>query len=328
MVFITAQPHDLYFCWQIEVQIVNFRKFGISDKMHVLVWFPDNELRKKRGEPVEEFRKKDWDKLITKYPEVKFFFYKDKGLTVKDFKVYIPQLRPQILARHFKEHPYLENEVIFYHDSDIIFNYLPPFDELEKGDICWQSDTSGYLDYNYLSIKEKQGNIPNNEAIVTLCQIGGITTDTLMSYKGKTGGAQYILKGINWQFWEDIERQVYQIRKAFSHDQVGSINNRYFKSENAGFQSWCADMWAINMALWSRGKITDVTKLLDFSWATDTAETYLSKPIYHNAGANGTQKGVFYKTKWQKKSPIGYKHAVDKKSASYYYVKAIEEVKK
>jgi len=324
---ISVQPHDFYFLWQVEVQIVNFRKFGLSDKMHVCVWFPDNDLRKQRGEIAEEFKVKEWLALAQKYPEVKFFFYKDKGLSIKDFQLYIPQLRPQVLAKHFDNHPELSQKVIFYHDSDIIFNYLPDFEELSKDTINWQSDTSGYLDYNYLRRKEGEGKMPEEMAINILCKIGRVSVETFKSYAGKTGGAQYILKGIDGDFWRDIEKQVILIRKAFFYGVENSINKTYFSSEAAGFQSWCADMWAVNMALWTRNKTTDVTHLLDFSWATDSIDTYRKKPIYHNAGATGVQPGIFYKGKWVNQSPIGKVHKFDKKTASSEYVRAIMEVK-
>ncbi len=314
MIFISAQPWDQYFLWQIEVQIVNFRKHGISDKMHVCVWYPDRP----------EVKLQPWFDLQNKYPEVKFFFYLDTGV---DLGLYIPQLRPHILAKHFDLFPDLSNEVIFYHDSDIIFNRLPLFDDLGQGEINWQSDTSGYLDYNYLRSKEQQGNIPEDQAVKVLARIGRTTVETFKQYTGKTGGAQYILKGVDGDFWRDVERQVLLIRKAFFWNIEGSINRQYFSSEAAGFQSWCADMWAVNMALWSRGKPTDITPELDFSWATDGVETYKRKPIYHNAGATGAQPGVFYKGQFINKSPIGKKHAVKKDSASWYYVQAIEEVK-
>ena len=321
LIFISAQPHDFYFVWQIEVQITNFRKFGISDKMHVLVWYPNVKTNpdKPKLEP--------WIALSKKYPEVKFFFYEDKGLTVPEFTLYISQLRPQILSRHFEKYPELKDKIFFYHDSDIIFNYLPDFQRLIEDDINWQSDTSGYLDYNYLRSKEIQGNIPENEAIKIMADIGNITVDTFKSYIGRTGGAQCILKGIDADFWKDVERQCIEIRKKFLYGQPDSINTRYFSNENAGFQSWCADMWALNMALWSRGKKTNITKDLDFSWATDTAETFKKKPIFHNAGATGRDTSIFYKGGWQLKSPIGKKHIVKKDSASYYYVQAINEVK-
>lgn len=312
MIFISAQPFDPYFVWQIEVQIVNFRKFGISDKMHVLVWYPE-------GRNFD-----NWIPIVKKYPEVQFFFYKDGGV---DLGLYIPQLRPHILARHFDSFPHLKDEVIFYHDSDIIFNFLPDFASMSQGPVNWQSNTSGYLDYNYLRRKEIEGNIPENEAIKVLCDIGNITVGTLKSYSSKTGGAQYVLKGIDGDFWRDVERQVLEIRRAFYYAIPNSINKRYFQNESAGFQSWCADMWAVNMALWSRGRTTDITEELDFSWATDTRDTYLKKPIFHNAGALPTSDGIFYKGKWINKSPIGKSHAVKKDSASYYYVQAIMAVK-
>lgn len=322
MIFISAQPHDIYFAWQIEVQACNFRKFGLSDKMHVLVWYPDNDLRRAEGKTVEEFKQKEWDEVKRKYPEVKFYFYKDQGV---DLGLYIPQIRPHILSRHFATYPELNQEVIFYHDSDIIFNYLPDFESLSKGYINWQSDTSSYLDYNYLRRKEDQGNMPPEEAIQTLARIGNVSIETFKSYASKTGGAQYILKGIDASFWQDVERQVLEIRRAFWHSIPDSINKKYFANESAGFQSWCADMWAVNMALWARCQTTDITPELDFSWATDSAETYHKKPIFHNAGANGSQPGVFHKAKWIHKSPIGLIHSVKKDSASYFYVQAIQE---
>lgn len=324
MIFISAQPHDPYFVWQVEVQITNFRKFGISDKMHVVVWYPDTEVQKQKGRPQEPFTEVLWKKLEEKYPEVSFFYYKD---SILDIDLYIPVLRPRTLAKHFDKHPELAKEVLFYHDSDIIFNYLPDFDELSKGDINWQSDTSGYLDYNYLSRKEQEGKIPDNQAIKKLCEIGGISVDTLKSYSGKTGGAQCILKQVDGDFWRDIEKQVMDIRKAFAHGQPNSINTTYFKTENAGFQSWCADMWALNMALWKRGKVTDVTPLLDFSWATDSYETFLKKPIYHNAGATRSTPHLFYKGDWINKSPLGKVLKVKGGTASEQYVRAIYDVK-
>lgn len=328
MIFISAQPHDPYFLWQVEVQACNFRKHGVSDKMQVLVWFPDNEIRSSRGEKVEEIDIKAWTNLAEKYPEVTFYFYKDKGLTVSDFQLYIPQLRPQILAKHFDANPYLKDEVIFYHDSDIIFNYLPDFKLLASGPNNYISNTSSYLDYRYLRSKEIQAEIPENEAVEILAKIGNVTVDTFKKYEGNTGGAQYVLKNIDGDFWRDVERQCIEIRKAFTYGQPNSINTKYFQTENLGFQSWCADMWAINMALWSRNMPVETTPLLDFSWATDNAETYHSKPIMHNAGATGSQPGVFYKGKWITHSPIGKPLSAKKDSASWFYVQAIQDAAK
>lgn len=314
MIYLSCQPIDAYFLWQVEVQIVNFRKFGVADKMHILVWYPE-----RRTSELE-----NWYKLQEKYPETKMFFYLDSGVNLG---LYVSQLRPHTIKKHFKAIPELEKEIIFYHDSDIIFNYLPDFEKLIEDDINWQSNCSSYLDYNYLSRKEKEGNIPEDKAVKILADIGKIPIEVIKSYTGKTGGAQCILKGVNSEFWEDVERQCIGIRNAFWWNIPNSVNRKYFENENKGFQSWCADMWALNMALWNRGKVTDVTPLLDFSWATSSYEEYLKKPIYHNAGATKQQPELFYKGDWIHKSPIGQKITTKIKSASEQYVKAIQEIK-
>lgn len=314
MIHLSCQPIDKYFLWQVEVQIVNFRKFGVSKFMHILVWYPE-----RRSGELDA-----WRALQDKYPETRFFFYPDSGVNLA---LYVSQLRPHTIKKHFEKFPTLNKEVIFYHDSDIIFNYLPDFEQLIHDNINWQSDCSGYLDYAYLERKEKEGNIPDNIAIKAMAKIGNVSLETIKSYTGKTGGAQCILKGIDANFWQDVERQCIDIRNKFWYNIKGSINSIYFPNENKGFQSWCADMWALNMALWSRGKETNITPLLDFSWGTNDYETFLKKPIYHNAGVTQDRKDLFYKGEWIDKSPIGQEINVKEGTASEQYVKAIREVK-
>ena len=88
MIFLQAVPHDLYFQWQIEVQIVNFRKFEISQNMHICVWYPKGS---------QELPK--WKEIQRKYPEVKIVCYEDSGVNLG---LYIPQLRPHNLIKHFE----------------------------------------------------------------------------------------------------------------------------------------------------------------------------------------------------------------------------------
>jgi len=314
LIFISAQPFDTYFAWQIEVQIVNFRQFDISAKMHVLVWYKDDS------------NLDEWYAIQKKYPEVHIYFYKDRGV---DLGLYIPQLRPHILQQHFEEFKReFEDKVFFYHDSDIIFRELPDFNILCDGDINWQSDTSSYLDYTYITSKEVQGKVPRNLALNTLARIGGITPEVIKSYDRKTGGAQYILKGIDSSFWADVESMCIAIRKAFFFGIPGSVNATYFQHENAGFQSWTADMWAVNFSLWKRGKVTDIAESLDFSWATDLVEVYNRKNIYHNAGADySSQPAIFYKGAYINKKPFGEDFSqVSPDFCSIKYTDAIEKV--
>lgn len=310
MIFINACSYEDYYIWQQEVLITNFRKFGISNQMQVIVWHPigANLI--------------NWEPLKLKYPEVQFFFYSDKGANTF---LYTSVVRPNALKQHFKVFSKeLKGKVFFYHDVDIIFNYLPDLQQLANDTVCWQSNTTHYLDYGYLYRKQQQGKIPKNEAIKTLAKIGKIPVKTIKAYDDKTGGAQYILKGIDYRFWEEVERISLEIRKAFFYGVSNSINHRYFKSEAEGYQSWCADMWAVNFALWQRKLVTDVTPLLDFSWATDAEEEFHKKPIYHNAGVSPQ---IFDKSSYQTTSPIGQQIIISKEKASYHYVQAIKEVK-
>lgn len=313
LIFIQAVPKDNYFVWQLEVQITNFREFGVSSQMEIIVWYPKG---------FTDFAK--WKELEAKYPEVKLFYYEDSGV---DLALYIPQLRPHSLKKHFSTHSdRLKDKVFFYHDADILFRELPNFEKLLADDICWQSDCSSYLDYSYFKSKEIQGNIPQNELINVVCAIGNISHDLYKSYDRKTGGAQYILKGIDSFFWQDVEDMCTHLRNNLMWGKPDSINTKYFPNEDAGVQSWCADMWAVNMSLWKRGLKTDITTLLDFSWATDSANTYHKKPIYHNAGAL-PRHGFFRKTDWIDKWPLGKVHTAPETSANWFYVQALNKVK-
>jgi len=312
LIFMSCQPNEFKYIWELEIQITNFRKFDISKQMHILVWY-------QKGEDL-----KNWAYLKSKYPEVNIFLYEDQGA---DRTYYEPIIRPHALKQHFKQHESeLKGKSIFYHDSDIIFSYLPDFQSLMNHSIVWESDTSGYLDYDYLRRVEDMGKIPANEVIDKLAEIGGITTDIIKLYRGKTGGAQYLFKNIDSEFWQDVEDTTIKIRN-YLYFGSGGVNSKYFPHENAGFQSWCADMWAVNFCLWKRGIPTDVTNQLAFSWATDRAEEFTKKPIFHNAGATHLSKGLFWKAGWKNTSPIDKNISVSKNFCSWYYVEAMKEVK-
>lgn len=311
LIFISAQPHDDYFNWQLEVQVENFREHGISDKMHVLIWYPASGINK------------GWDVIQSKYPEVQFFFYEDTGV---DLGLYIPQLRPHILAKHFylyKEE--FKDKVFFYHDSDIIFRELPNFESLIDDEYCYESDTISYVGSQYLLGKEKQGNIPERLVINGLANIVGLDPEVIATNNENCGGAQYLLKNIDYTFWEDVEKFCIEIRKYL----MLYINRTFFKSEDEGYQSWTADMWAVNYALWKRGLQTKVVKELDFSWATDIISRYNEAKIYHNAGAGpANHPAIFYKGNYISRKPFGEDFSkVDPNFCSIKYVEAINKVK-
>jgi hypothetical protein len=55
--------------------------------------------------------------------------------------------------------------------------------------------------------------------------------------------------------------------------------------ENNGFQSWCADMWAMLWTLWGTGAPVTCPEEMDFTWATDRIEEWgVYNSLYHDAG--------------------------------------------
>lgn len=317
MIFISAQPDDRYFAWQLEVQINNFRKYGYSDKMHVLLYKPADR----------RYWNPEFEMLEERYPEVRFFRYEDTGAMIR---AYIPVLRPHILKQHFRNHPELENEAIFYHDSDILFTKRIDFEPMLQDNIWYVSDTNSYISYNYFKSKEqdvkvhKQAIYDTDKMLEPLLASVGITVDQFKKQEGQCGGAQYILKNVTADFWERVEKDCINIKLYLK-----TQNITYFPSEDKGIQSWTADMWAILWNAIATGKEVKTTKELDFSWATDKIEEWSNKPIYHNAGATG-EPHIFFKGKFHDNVTTPFEveiTGISKDYASYMYFQEIQDVK-
>lgn len=289
VVFIMAQPDDLYFMWQIEVQINNLRKYGLSDKARYLMFLPQDRMEGGWNKQTRE--------LPIKYPEVKFYWYEDVEDILHQHVLpyqYIPLLRPYCLAKHFRENLDLEEKAIFYMDADVIFTKAPDFiDKYKDDDICYVSDTRSYLGVDYWDSKAKDVKEDKKEVYALIDPLErvsrqlGINRDICKLNDAGAGGAQYLLKGIDSAFWLDVYRGCLNVRAALSFHIPGSINNTYFEDENKGYQSWCADMFSVLWNLWKRGKKTVCPPEMDFAWATDSIDKWDKVYIFHNAGATG-----------------------------------------
>ncbi len=132
--YICVQPRILYYVWQVEVMINNFIKHGINpNNIDILVaWNPNDDTSK--PENIEA-----WNKLASHYSSVRFFFYQD---TREQPIYYISSVRPNILKQHFKAHPEMESEAIFYHDCDIVFTRKPDFNAFLNDNIWYLSNTN------------------------------------------------------------------------------------------------------------------------------------------------------------------------------------------
>jgi len=280
---ITAQPNDLYFVWQLRVQLHNLRKYGLSENYTALIWKHSN---REGGRTFAE----EWGGLIGDYPEANFVFIEDTTGELPRLiqqTGYIPLLRPWLLAKYFETASSLRENAILYMDSDVIFTKKPNFDNLLGDDTCYLSDTRSYIAASYFDSKIKDvlpqrlDSYKKIDVLGDLLKEFGVSRETAVMNEQGSGGAQYLLKNIDAQFWQDVFKGCITVRL-----NLRSVNKRFFENEDKGFQSWCADMWSILFNLWKKGMKTECPPEMDFCWATDKIEKWDKVQIYHDAGAS------------------------------------------
>lgn len=319
--FVCAQPDDTYYTWQVHLWLESLRKLGHSDKAIVLVFIPN-------------FRDKNtiWQQVVDLYPESEFHFYKDVDNVSKLLGVYIPILRPYVLSKYFKEHPEMKEKAVFYCDCDILFTEKFSISKLLDDEINYLSDTNSYINASYFDSKvkdvlpEKLEEYNKIDVLDEVSKLVGVNREICEKNNLHSGGAQYLLKNIDGKFWEDVLSACMNVRI-----QLMNINKTYFENEDRGFQSWCADMWAVLWNLWARNQETKVIPEMDFAWAPDPKEKLERCTIYHNAGVTGPYMGevpYFYKGGYHMgkdpfKDPhlhIVFHNEESKKRCTHFYV--------
>jgi hypothetical protein len=297
--FICVQPASIYYSWQVHLWLESLKQLGHSDKAIVLLY-----------QPYKEQKSKIWDELASLYPEAVFKTYIDEKNDLGALlPIYIPALRPYCLHKWWQEHPEMENCNIFYCDSDVIFTSKFSLEGLLQNDICYLSDTNSYINADYFDSKIKDV-IPAKlsaykqiDVLSSTSALVGINRAICEKHNQHSGGAQYLLKNIKQDFWNKVMQDCISI-----YSYLGNINKQYFTSTSSGFQHWCSDMWAVLWNLWNIEYSTEVTKQLDFAWATDSITKIENVGIYHNAGIVGDITNgypTFYKGKYHTgKNPV------------------------
>jgi hypothetical protein len=284
--YISAQPDEPYFKWQLEVQLLNFYRCGIpAANIHVLISYDPM----KGVNPVFlRLAEEQQDKAI-------FYFYEDN----RTDKNYIPSLRPHILKQHFTTHPILNDAYIFYHDCDIIFRELPNFESLCKDYTWYLSDTSSYISVEYI---KNIGDI----IFLEMCEVMDISPTEIMC-TDTAGGAQYLLRGVNYQFWNKVEQDCVKLHSHLTNNRERYIdifcrNMGIDKSAYHSIQDWCTDMWAILWNGFQLGFNIKTDPELDFCWPAEPLERWKATKILHNSGVTPNMcdrhfyKGNFYNT--------------------------------
>ena len=290
--FICVQPDDIYFTWQVHLWLESLRKLGHSDKAIVLVFCPNFR------EPNDK-----WQKIVDLYPEAEFAFYRDDENRVSSLLgIYISVLRPYTLMRYFQDHPEMKEKTLMYCDCDVVFTENFNIDQYINDDVHYLSDTNSYINASYFDSKERDV-LPSKlraykkrDILQETTAICNVNREIAEHYNLHSGGAQYLLKNIDADFWKHVMEDCISIRVFLME-----VNKEFFASEDRGFQSWCADMWAVLWNLWRVGGVTQVVPEMEFSWASDQMEKVNRLGIFHNAGMVGDTMGdipTFYKGKY------------------------------
>jgi hypothetical protein len=302
MKFVCAQPAIPYYTWQVEVMINNFISHGINpDDIHIVCAHYGT---------IPEI----WITLQNHYPKVNFFFYKDD----RKNPMYIPSVRPFILHQHWVANPHLETETIFYHDCDIILAKPIDFDKLTQDDICYVSDTVGYIGANYIKSK-------GEHYLDLMTGIVNVDKNKVVAEELNSGGAQYLLKNIPAEFWKKVYYDCESLYRLVN-DQIRK--DKLVDPTLHEIQIWCADMWAVLWNLWFFDKEVKVTNELVFSWATSGMHDWDKCPIYHNAGVTGSNQGMFYKGMYINQLPFDINiESFSKDFCAYKYAEEILKTK-
>ena len=299
--FVCAQPASVYYAWQVEVMINNFMVMGVNpNHIDIVCW-------KQNGSIPEE-----WTKLATRYP-ARFFFYDD----TRETKHYISSIRPNILKQHWAARPEIHNDAIFYHDCDIIFTKPPTewITDIMINDKRWYgSDTRWYIGHDYIKSK-------GDDILEAMCDIVGISKFDVESNELNSIGAQYLMKSIDYEFWDKVERDSERLFK-----EITDLNNikKSIQPSYHELQIWCADMWAVLWNGWLRENHTVCHENFNFSWGTSTIEDYHKLNIMHNAGVTQSGQGLFYKAQYMNSVPYNDTPLIRENTASSEYWKWIK----
>jgi hypothetical protein len=300
--FICAQPTSLFYAWQVEVMINNFIEMGINpNSIDIVSWKVNNVIPE------------EWVKLANAYP-VRFFFYDDTRVT----RHYISSIRPNILKQHFAAHPELEEEAILYHDCDIVLTKPINWEQFLEDEKWYGSDTRWYIAHSYILSK-------GQDVLDKMCEIVGIEESIIKDNELNSIGAQYLMKGINAEFWANVEKDCERL-----YNEITMLNN-IKKAENNQYhelQIWCADMWAVLWNGWKLGKETVCHPDLEFAWGTSSESDFERLNILHNAGVVSSADGLFYKAEFMDRLPYNLNLNIKEGTASKKYYEIIQQVEK
>jgi hypothetical protein len=285
MIFLSAQPDDYQFLWQLELQLYNLHLNNVSaGNIHILIGYKSRTgLRPYYAEFIEKYKHK-----------ASIFCYPDN----RKKPAYKSGIRPHLIKQHIDAWPELMKERIFYHDSDVLFNNITSILSLPNNTDWYVSDTRSYLSAAYII------STTSEQFLESMCRIVGIDPAFVKQHDENAGGAQYILTGTDFQFWNKVEQdceQLFSLMEAYNCENSSQAyrQSKRKRSELKGIQAWCADMWAILWNAWNAGHEVKIHSEMNFCWPKDPLEKWRSNNMLHYSGVQKSDKpGAFHKASY------------------------------
>lgn len=293
MKYLLAQPANMRFQWELEVVITNI--LSLDSEARIVVLFLEESVHSPAV--IKFFREK--------YPMLEVHSYNDDRTRIN----YPPTVRPYLVWRYLSEDKAREEGAYFQIDSDIIFRKLPDFSKMPlDSKVCWCSDCSSYIGYDYL-ISRQQGPF----IVDKFSEILSIPVEKIRATPG--GGAQWLMVKPTAQMWYHIWQD-----SQILYDIIITI-----KSD---LQKWTAEMWAELFNLVKFGWEIRLSPELDFCRPTDPLVKWYQTKILHNAGVTEPlARTLFFKGKYDHRTPFGDNLSyVERKKASWMYARAISRV--
>lgn len=288
IIFVTAQPDVPYFHWQARVYVENFIDKGIKpENIHIIF----GTVNKERTPTKESLELKRLGVNVHHYPDD------------RDKKHYIPSIKPYLIANWLEEYPDY-GEMFFLHDADIVFRQLPDFEKLINDDICYVSDTIGYIGYNYIMdcckrYEDKHPSSEKGQLLKEMADVVGLPVEVIKENQENSGGGQYLIKNTDSIVWAKIYYDCARL-----YDQMLDYQKRFHISPGE-IQFWTAEMWSLLWNLWFFGHQTKISDDISFSWATDDIRTYEKHNILHMAGVTQDLKNKkFFKGDYINVNPL------------------------
>jgi len=278
MLFVTTQPDNDFYLWQLQVQLNNFKKFGCEEKCIVI--FGYNPLI--GINPNAKYFEKTTTAKVLYYPD-------NRELSTR---LYTPSIRPHLLKQLYRDNPeIILNKNYMYLDCDIIFSGYPDFSKMNDEKYVHVTNTESLFSFEKIMVE-------NKDLFEKMCKVVGITPYVVKKNLESAGGITYIFKFFHYfdyGFWNKVEKDSANLYKMML------VTN----NEDSLDQIMSANKWALLWNLWLIGYDTKKSIELNMTWAKNPIKDWNTHNLHNDAGVKPEDReNFFYKGDFIEKSPF------------------------